>query len=82
MDARKNPIEEDAAWKLLAGGETIFIAGGRKTKQFPPSSDNKEEILKGALGRSGTLRAPTLQIGKTFYLGFSIAMYDALTGKG
>ncbi len=82
VDARKNPIDSEAAWKLLADGDTIFIASGQKTKQFSPVSDKKEDILKGALGRSGTLRAPTLKIGKTFYLGFNIAMYDALIEKG
>lgn len=82
VDARKNPIDREAAWSMLSGGERILIASGRKTKEFTPDTGNREEILKGALGRSGTLRAPTLRIGRTFYLGFNTAMYEALAGKG
>ena len=35
-----------------------------------------EELSKLILGRSGTLRAPTLRRGKTLLVGFNQAAYD------
>ena len=37
---------------------------------------NDEELLKLMLGRSGTLRAPTLRRGKTLLVGFNADAYD------
>ena len=37
-----------------------------------------DELLKLMLGRSGTLRAPTLRRGKTLLVGYNSDAYDAL----
>ncbi|MCB2183027.1 MAG: hypothetical protein KQH63_13415 [Desulfobulbaceae bacterium] len=80
INARKEPVEEAAAWELLSKNKKIFIARGKKTNMYTPSDDNRDEILKNALGRSGTLRAPTLLITDTCYVGFNEEMYGQLTG--
>ena len=81
MNARKNPLQADSAWELLQKNKTIIIGKGKKVIELSPSADQKEDILKNVLGRSGTLRAPTLQIGQTCYVGFNVDMYAKLTGK-
>ncbi len=80
-DARKERIEAEAAWQMLATAEKIAVAKGRgKTAVWHPQSDDKESILKDVMGRSGNLRAPTLQIGNEFFVGFNEAMYAAQFG--
>ena len=77
-DAKKEKIDDDQAWEMLSKAPKVFIAQGKKLLEFIPSSDNKEEILKRAMGRSGNLRAPTLLIGESYYVGFSADMYEEL----
>ncbi len=74
-------MQADNSWELLKKSNKIVIAKGKKVIDFSPSPDQKEDIMKSSLGRSGTLRAPTLQIGKTCYIGFNVDMYDQLTAK-
>jgi arsenate reductase-like glutaredoxin family protein len=82
VNAKFEPLEAQKTWDLLRVGKKILIASGRKTREFSPLPDNKKEILKIVLARNGTLRAPTLKIGSTFYIGFNNNMYDRLLDKG
>jgi hypothetical protein len=45
--------------------------------EFNPKSDDREAILKAALGRSGKLRAPTLQVGDVFLVGYNDPLYNS-----
>ena len=78
IDVKIEMIDEDQAWEMLSQAPKIFIAQGKKLLEFAPSLDNKEEILKRAMGRSGNLRAPTILVGTSYYVGFSADMYDEL----
>ena len=53
--------------------EDLYVAKGRKTLHFDLKNDRPadEEILAVILGRSGTLRAPTLRRGSTFIVGYN-----------
>jgi arsenate reductase-like glutaredoxin family protein len=82
VNARKEPLEAQKTWALLVDSRKILIASGSKIREFSPQPDKKDEILKIVLGRSGILRAPTLKIGNTFYIGYNNEMYDQLVGKG
>jgi len=82
VNARQEPLEAQKAWDLLADSQKILIASGNKIREYSPQQDKKDEILKIVLGRSGTLRAPTLKIGNTLYIGYNNEMYDQLVGKG
>ncbi len=62
VDARKEKIEADAAWKLFQKYSTVIIGRGKKYETYEPVDENKDIILKQALGRSGNLRAPSLEI--------------------
>ena len=77
-DARKDKLESDGAWKVLNKTSTLVITKGKKILEFVPSSTNKEEILGHALGRSGTLRAPTLIIADKIVVGYQDDLYSNL----
>ncbi len=79
IDARKDTLKEEEAWQKLKKADRLLIAKGKKqVLDLTPVEANKEEILKIALGRTGNLRAPALQIGATMYIGFQEEMYGAL----
>jgi hypothetical protein len=62
----------------LKNAKHVSVAKGKKTKTYEPSEQNREELLKDALGRTGNLRAPTLRIRDDFYIGFNVDMYEEL----
>lgn len=80
-DAGKEKMDRNRAWALIRGKKKIHIAKGKKTLSFEPDEESREAILKEALGRSGTLRAPTLTVGEVMYIGFNDAMYQAFLGQ-
>jgi hypothetical protein len=79
-NARKLRVERDAAWEKLASARRILTARGKSVKEWDPRRDDKEAILKSAIGPSGNLRAPTLQVGDVILIGFNQDMYQAYLG--
>lgn len=59
-----------------------MVARGKKVLTFKMKTEAPEddELLKVMLGRSGTLRAPTLKRGKTLLVGFSDDAYSETLG--
>jgi hypothetical protein len=80
VDARKEALASEEAWKVLAGVREILIAKGKNFQVFDPSKDSKEAILAQALGRTGNLRAPALLIGDRLLVGFSDSLYAQISG--
>jgi len=76
VDARKQRIDEGAAWELLKSAVSITTAKGKKVQKFNPESDAKADILKQVMGPSGNLRAPTLRIKNAFVIGFNKELYE------
>ena len=74
-DARKASLAEEEAWQILAAAREIIVAKGKKRLVFDPRRDSRETILKETLGRSGTLRAPTLRIGDRLLVGYNDELY-------
>ena len=74
-DARKASLAEEEAWQGLAAAREIIVAKGKKRLVFDPRRDSRETILKETLGRSGTLRAPTLRIGDRLLVGYNDELY-------
>ena len=74
-DARKASLAEEEAWQVLAAAREIIVAKGKKRLVFDPRRDSRETILKETLGRSGTLRAPTLRIGDRLLVGYNDKLY-------
>lgn len=71
VDARKFALSGEDAWNLMAGFDEIVVAKGKTCVVFNPAKDSKEAILSLALGRSGTLRAPALQVGNRLLVGYN-----------
>ena len=74
-DARKASLAEEEAWQVLSAAREIIVAKGKKRLVFDPRRDSRETILRETLGRSGTLRAPTLRIGDRLLVGFNDELY-------
>ncbi len=77
-DARKEKIDSSSAWKLISGQQRVFIGKGKKVLVFEPGDDNREDILKAAMGRSGNLRAPTLKTKDKLLIGYNEDIYSHL----
>ena len=60
----------------------MLVARGKKLLDFDMKSDrpSDEELLKGAIGPSGNLRAPTIVVGKTVLVGYHEEAYDQVFG--
>lgn len=78
--ARKGAFAGDEAWHLLSQASEILVAKGKKVQIFHPKVDDKDAILAAALGRSGTLRAPTLRVGDRIFVGFGEGLYNEYLG--
>lgn len=75
VDARKEKIDADAAWKIIKKFNQVIIGKGKKYTEYDTSDENKPIILKNAMGRSGNLRAPALELGKKLIIGYNEDMY-------
>lgn len=80
VDARKEVLAGEDAWRLLSSATEILVAKGKKVLTFDPKVDAKEAILAAALGRTGNLRAPALRIGDRLMVGFGEGLYSTFTG--
>lgn len=81
VDARKEPLADEAAWALLAGVREILVAKGKGFAVLAPQPDTRESVLAAALGRTGNLRAPALLIGDRLLVGFSEGLYSHFFGS-
>ncbi len=76
VEARKQKIQDDEAWNILAAADEIVVGRGKKYQVFQPSEENRHEIMKACLGRTGNLRAPALKTGSRMVVGFNEEMYS------
>jgi len=77
VEARKEKIEADAAWEILQDASEVLVAKGKKSITFSGEDLARDAVLAVVLGRSGTLRAPTLKIGERFIVGFNEDIYSS-----
>ena len=73
---------EKRKWKQQRYGNSwgvqsaSLLRKGGAPKTFVPTEDSQESILKVVLGRSGSLRAPTVRSGNVFLVGYNTALYE------
>lgn len=85
-DAKKETIAGDAALDLALKATKIYVAKGKKVVEFSlragkPTGEYDTAEIRGAItGPTGNLRAPTLFVGKTLYVGFQPELYERLLG--
>ena len=77
-DAGKEKFDSTAAWERIESAESIRVAKGKRVDVFDPTDGSQDDILAAVMGRSGNLRAPTLQVGDTFFVGFNQQLYEAI----
>lgn len=75
VNASNDTISGDEIWDLVKQSESIVVASGKKILEYSPS-DDRDEILAKISGRTGNLRAPSLKIGSSIYIGFNEEMYN------
>lgn len=78
MDA-KVKLGPKEAIRLAAQATTILVVRGKKVvildrRQHP----DEETLLSHLLGPTGNLRAPTIRVGKTLFIGFNQDAYREL----
>ena len=78
-DARKERMEAEAVWELMGSAARIVVAKGRRVETFVPTEETQESILKAVMGRSGSLRSPTVQSGDVFFVGYNATLYETET---
>ena len=73
MDARKLKFDGPALRRLFADGTKLIAGKGKKFTTFDLTAKSVDwkAIEIAVLGPSGTLRAPTIRVGTTYYVGFS-----------
>ncbi len=86
IDATKATIGGDEALALALQASAIHVAKGKKRLDFTvragkPSGEATQEDIRAAItGPTGNLRAPTLFVGKSLYVGFNDELYADLLG--
>jgi arsenate reductase-like glutaredoxin family protein len=83
-DASKEKKDRAEALKLAKSVHKVIVARGKKTVTVDVAKDAPDDdTLAGLLlGPSGNLRAPTLRIGNTLYVGFSEDVYRRFAKSG
>ena len=78
VDAKKRSYPGEEAWQVIAGADKVVVVVGKKVLEFSPQSADPGELLKKITGPSGNLRAPTLRIGRVYFVGFHPEIYQGL----
>lgn len=78
IDAKKEAMQAEVVWERLQQAEKIFVGKGQKMQVYVPGLAVKDDLMHHVLGRSGNLRAPTVQVGNTYYVGYNETMYEEL----
>lgn len=80
-NANKEPIGAEEAWQLVATVTSLVVASGKKVVEFVPATCDRQEMMAAIIGRSGKLRAPALQSGDQFFVGYNEEIVRLLTKK-
>lgn len=78
VTAGKNTQGPKEALALAAKAKRLVAARGTKLVTLDPATATKDEILAVMLGPTGNLRAPTLVVGDTLYVGFPKEGFEGL----
>ena len=77
-NANKEKLNQEEVERLLAQVKKVKVAKGKKTLTFDNLRNERKQILDIILGRSGTLRSPTLRIGDQLIVGYNEELYQNL----
>ena len=71
-------MDQKEVERLLVQVKKVKVAKGKKILTFDNLRNEHKQILDSILGRSGTLRSPTLQIGDQLIVGYNEELYQNL----
>ena len=76
------PHSPEDALDILGKASRVLVARGKKLLDFDMKKErpSDDELLKGAIGPSGNLRAPTIVVGKTVLVGYHEDAYGEIFG--
>jgi len=77
-NANKEKLAQEEVERLLVQVKKVKVAKGKKILTFDNLRNEHKQILGSILGRSGTLRSPTLQIGDQLIVGYNEELYQNL----
>jgi len=77
-NANKEKLDQKEVERLLVQVKKVKVAKGKKILTFDNLRNEHKQILDSILGRSGTLRSPTLQIGDQLIVGYNEELYQNL----
>ena len=77
-NANKEKLDQEEVERLLVQVKKVKVAKGKKILTFDNLRSEHKQILDSILGRSGTLRSPTLQIGDQLIVGYNEELYQNL----
>ena len=77
-NANKEKLDHEEVERLLVQVKKVKVAKGKKILTFDNLRNEHKQILDSILGRSGTLRSPTLQIGDQLIVGYNEELYQNL----
>ena len=80
VNARKEPIDRDAAVQLIQTASRVIAIKGKKVLDFSlkKSQTPGDDLVAAVIGPSGNLRAPAIRKGKTLIVGFHPDAYGEL----
>ena len=77
-NANKEKLDQEEVERLLVQVKKVKVAKGKKILTFDNLRNEHKQILDSILGRSGTLRSPTLRIGDQQIVGYNEELYQNL----
>ena len=82
MDARENRYGRGEVDRILEGAKTLIASRGKSSVTFDLASRDldPDAVAAKILGPAGTLRAPTLKVGKTVLVGYGEAAWTEFFG--
>ena len=77
--ANKVKLHRDDALEKAKEAKEVLVAKGKKLLRFDIKAGvDDDELAAVILGRSGTLRAPAIQVGPTLLVGFHAEAYEEI----
>jgi arsenate reductase-like glutaredoxin family protein len=79
VDARKNRYARSDLDAVLEGARTLIASRGKSSTSFDLTAEDLDldAVAAKVLGPAGTLRAPTLKVGKTVLVGYGEPAWTA-----
>jgi arsenate reductase-like glutaredoxin family protein len=82
VDARKEKLAKPKTVQILRGTQRLVVARGKSLKDWNLKKDPpiEKDLFSAIMGPSGSLRAPSVRVGKTLLVGFSDEAWSLVLG--